>query len=119
MLLPYSFCWFGPTGGIATNSPFSPVAVLIIPKNAFSATRPSSHASFAFGTAYITSEQGPGSPLGNLYYFTWGCFLSSFLLCSSLYDDYNAAKSMGGGDNNDLAMEEGNKTNGAAEDDQI
>ena len=75
--------------------------------------------SFAFGTAYITSEQGPGSPLGNLYYFTWGCFLSSFLLCSSLYDDYNAAKSMGGGDNNDLAMEEGNKTNGAAEDDQI
>lgn len=75
--------------------------------------------SFAFGTAYITSEQGPGSPLGNLYYFTWGCFLSSFLLCSSLYDDYNAAKSMSSGENNDLAMEEGNKANGAAEEDQI
>mmetsp|Transcript_37212 Transcript_37212/g.81494 ORF Transcript_37212/g.81494 Transcript_37212/m.81494 type:complete len:316 (+) Transcript_37212:73-1020(+) len=50
--------------------------------------------SFAFGVAYITSEQGPGSPLGNLYYFTWGAFLSSFMLIASCYEDYNAAKNI-------------------------
>lgn len=49
---------------------------------------------YAFGVAYITSEQGPGSPLGNLYYFTWGAFLSSFMLIASCYEDYNAAKNI-------------------------
>lgn len=49
---------------------------------------------YAFGVAYITSEQGPGSPLGNLYYFSWGAFLSSFMLVASCYEDYNAAKGM-------------------------
>ena len=56
----------------------------------------------AFGVAYITSEQGPGSPLGNLYYFTWICFLSSFMLSSSCYEDYTSATSMADGANGDL-----------------
>ena len=27
---------------------------------------------YIFGVSIITSQQGPGAPLGNLYYFTWG-----------------------------------------------
>lgn len=73
--------------------------------------------SFAFGTAYITSEAGPGSPLGNLYYFTWICFLSSFLLCSSCFDDYNAAKTMGASEGGDKAGGGQNMVN--EEEDQI
>ena len=69
--------------------------------------------SFAFGTAYITSEAGPGSPLGNLYYFTWISFLSAFLLCSSCFEDYQSAKSMG-------TEESANAVeNGTSEEDQI
>lgn len=64
---------------------------------------------FAFGTAYITAEQGPGSPLGNLYYFTWISFLSAFLLCSSCFDDYNAAKTMGSGEGGDKPDENSNE----------
>jgi hypothetical protein len=44
-----------------------------------------------FGVAFITSAEGPGSPIGNLYYFTWLSFLCSFLLCASCYEDYNKA----------------------------
>lgn len=35
----------------------------------------------SFGTAYITSESGPGAPLGNLYYST----VSSFSACSLIF----------------------------------
>lgn len=50
----------------------------------------------AFGVSYITSHQGPGAPLGNLYYFSWIAFLSTFMLCASCLEDYNAAKAMSG-----------------------
>ena len=53
---------------------------------------------WAFGVAYITSDQGPGSPLGNLYYFSWGAFLSAFMLCASCFEDYQAAKGLGSAD---------------------
>jgi len=43
----------------------------------------------AFGVAFITSAKGPGSPIGNLYYFTWISFLCSFMLLASCYDDYS------------------------------
>lgn len=50
-----------------------------------------------FGVAFLTSAQGPGSPIGNLYYFTWLSFLCNFLLVANVYDDYRnlgvAAKS--------------------------
>lgn len=42
----------------------------------------------SFGTAYITSESGPGAPLGNLYYSTWASFVTVFLICIGLFDDY-------------------------------
>jgi hypothetical protein len=43
-----------------------------------------------FGVAFITSAKGPGSPIGNLYYFTWLSFLCSFMLVASCYDDYSS-----------------------------
>jgi hypothetical protein len=42
----------------------------------------------AFGVAFITSAQGPGSPIGNLYYFSWLSWLCSFMLVASVFDDY-------------------------------
>lgn len=54
-----------------------------------------------FEVAFVTSHQGPGAPLGNLYYFSWIAFLSTFMLFASCLEDYNAAKAMnvdGGGD---------------------
>jgi hypothetical protein len=41
-----------------------------------------------FGVAFITSAKGPGSPIGNLYYFTWLSFLCTLMLVASCYDDY-------------------------------
>lgn len=41
-----------------------------------------------FGVALLTSAQGPGSPIGNLYYFTWLSFLCNFMLVASVYEDY-------------------------------
>lgn len=44
-----------------------------------------------FGVAFITSQNGPGAELGNLYYFSWASFLTSFMLLASCIEDYNAA----------------------------
>lgn len=44
-----------------------------------------------FGVAYLTSPQGPGSAIGNLYYFTWLSWLCSFMLIASVYEDYQDA----------------------------
>ena len=41
-----------------------------------------------FGVAFITSAQGPGSPIGNLYYFTWLSFLVTIVLVAKCYEDY-------------------------------
>jgi len=41
------------------------------------------------GVAFITSNSGPGSGLGNLYYFTWLSFLLSFMLAASVTDQRN------------------------------
>lgn len=46
----------------------------------------------AFGVAFITSSYGPGAPLGNLYYFSWGSFVASFFLSSSCYEEYMSSK---------------------------
>ena len=43
-------------------------------------------------TLYET-QRGPGAELGNLYYFTWASFLTSFMVLASLVGDYNAASS--------------------------
>mmetsp|Transcript_4611 Transcript_4611/g.6309 ORF Transcript_4611/g.6309 Transcript_4611/m.6309 type:complete len:327 (-) Transcript_4611:546-1526(-) len=62
---------------------------------------------YAFGVAYITSQLGPGAPLGNLYYFTWGAFLACFFLCASCAEDYNAAKAMARNSNMESNQEMG------------
>ena len=55
----------------------------------------------AFGVAFLTSAKGPGSPIGNLYYFSWLSWLCSFMLLASVYEDYT-----GGGT---AAVDEENK----------
>ena len=49
---------------------------------------------FAFGVAYITSNDGPGAPLGNLYYSSWTAFLLSLMLAKSCFEDYQSAKAI-------------------------
>lgn len=49
---------------------------------------------YCVGVALITSNDGPGAPLGNLYYFTWLGFLSSFMMIASCFEDFNAAKAV-------------------------
>jgi hypothetical protein len=42
----------------------------------------------AFNVAYITSANAPGSAIGNLYYFSWGCFLISATLTGQCIDEH-------------------------------
>jgi len=46
----------------------------------------------AFGVAFLTSDKGPGAPLGNLYYFSWLSFALIFLIISGCYEDYKLAQ---------------------------
>ena len=45
----------------------------------------------AFGVAFITSNAGPGSYIGNLYYFTWLSFLLSIYLVIECFHEMRAA----------------------------
>jgi len=45
-----------------------------------------------FGVAYLTSAKGPGTGLGNLYYFSWGSLLVSVMLCVSVVEQRNSAR---------------------------
>lgn len=49
---------------------------------------------YAFGVAFITSNDGPGAPLGNLYYSSWSAFLISLMLLKSCFEDYQSAKAL-------------------------
>uniref|UniRef100_A0A7S4QLC8 Uncharacterized protein n=2 Tax=Ditylum brightwellii TaxID=49249 RepID=A0A7S4QLC8_9STRA len=44
----------------------------------------------AFGVAYTTSDNGPGAPLGNLYYSSWFSFVCSFFIGSSCFEEHQA-----------------------------
>lgn len=46
----------------------------------------------AVGVAFLTGQGGPGAPLNNLYYSTWGCLVTSLVLVASCVDDYSSAK---------------------------
>jgi hypothetical protein len=50
---------------------------------------------YVFGVIYLTEQQGPGAPLGNLYYFTWLSFLVSCMISASCFEDYQASKAAG------------------------
>ena len=49
---------------------------------------------YGFTVAYVTSEKGPGAPLGNLYYSTWITFGMTFFVAASCFEEFQAAKSM-------------------------
>ncbi|KAL7513921.1 hypothetical protein ACHAXN_012542 [Cyclotella atomus] len=46
----------------------------------------------AVGVAFLTGQGGPGAPLNNLYYSTWGCLVVSLVLVASCVEDYSSAK---------------------------
>jgi len=54
----------------------------------------------AFGVAYITSPSGPGSPIGNLYYFSWISFLLSALLMADCFNQRNGGDASSSSDDN-------------------
>jgi hypothetical protein len=49
---------------------------------------------FAFEVYYVTDNDGPGAPLGNLYYFSWFCFLLTFGVGKTCYEDYIEAQDL-------------------------
>lgn len=49
---------------------------------------------YVFGVGLITDVEGPGAPLGNLYYFTWISFGLVLWILKNLWDDYNTASGM-------------------------
>ncbi|KAL7547207.1 hypothetical protein ACHAWF_010524 [Thalassiosira exigua] len=49
---------------------------------------------FCFAVAYLTSEEGPGAPLGNLYYSTWISFLLVLFVGVSCFEEFQKAKSI-------------------------
>lgn len=46
----------------------------------------------AVGVGFLTGQGGPGAPLNNLYYSTWGCLIVSLVLVASCVEDYSSAK---------------------------
>lgn len=57
----------------------------------------------AFGVAYVTSAKGPGSQIGNLYYASWICFMSSAFLAAETFNEYSSAGAAGGSSNHNMS----------------
>ena len=49
---------------------------------------------YGFAVAYLTSEKGPGAPLGNLYYSSWITFGITFFVATSCFEEFQSAKAM-------------------------
>ena len=47
----------------------------------------------AIGVAFLTSQEGPGAPLNNLFYSSWGSFVLTLVLGASCLNDWSAASS--------------------------
>lgn len=68
---------------------------------------------YAFGVAFITSPEGPGSAIGNLYYFSWIGLLCCFVLGASCFEDFKGTKmpqategaDQNGGSNGEIQVE--------------
>lgn len=62
------------------------------------------------GVAFLTSQQGPGAPLNNLFYSSWGSLAVGLFLAASCIEDWSAAggavKAANAG-NNSAVVEEG------------
>lgn len=57
-------------------------------------------AMYTAGVAVITSAKGPGSAIGNLYYFSWIGFVCCFLLLASCIEDYKGGNKANAEDRN-------------------
>ena len=61
------------------------------------------------GVGFLTSPAGPGSAIGNLYYFAWLSWFSSFMLIANIWNDYQGdgttAESEENGVNGDIPIE--------------
>lgn len=47
---------------------------------------------FVFEVGYITDDEAPGAPLGNLYYFSWASLAMSLMVAKACYDDFLTAQ---------------------------
>lgn len=47
---------------------------------------------FIFEVGYVTDDEAPGAPLGNLYYFSWFSFFISLMVAKACYDDFLTAQ---------------------------
>lgn len=62
-----------------------------------------------FVVYYVTSADGPGKSTGNLYYFSWGMFLTAIFLASQCYSAYANPTATSFDNNNETT---GTTTNG-------
>jgi len=61
------------------------------------------------GVAFITSTKGPGSAIGNLYYFTWFSFLVSVSIVASCYSEMTGGSEPSGNSSNNNGIEDADK----------
>jgi hypothetical protein len=54
----------------------------------------------AFGVAYITSANGPGSAIGNLYYSSWITFLCAAMLAADCFNQFTGGNAGPASDRN-------------------
>lgn len=47
---------------------------------------------FIFEVGYVTDDEAPGAPLGNLYYFSWLSFFLSLGVAKACYEDFLTAQ---------------------------
>jgi len=47
---------------------------------------------YVFEVGFITGNNGPGAPLGNLYYFSWISFLLTIAIANACHEDYTDAQ---------------------------
>ncbi|KAL3816457.1 hypothetical protein ACHAXA_001039 [Cyclostephanos tholiformis] len=52
---------------------------------------------YGFAVAYLTGEEGPGAPLGNLYYSTWMTFGLALYVAGSCFEEVRRASVVIGG----------------------
>ena len=48
----------------------------------------------AIGTAFLTSQEGPGAPISNIFYSAWGCLALGIVIIASWVDDWSTAGSV-------------------------
>ena len=64
----------------------------------------------AIGTAFLTSQEGPGAPISNIFYSAWGCLALGIVIIASWVEDWSTAGSVLKADGKDGSLgEEGER----------